>query len=184
MIYLITGKKASGKSKKALEITKGKKYVLFNEIFLKSAFCFNGVDSMTEYIIIDDVKNKESVEMFLKYKKLQIERQCKTPEIIDMPNVILISKNLTKKDFPCRIINVIECTCKKRYNKLLLSIVTILLLCAIIVYLCRLYFPENFNTVSFFENYLVFTFKLCLVVFIISIFILYFLWACKEFNKD
>lgn len=110
MITLITGMQASGKTTKAREITKGKNSVWLYEDLLKSPFCFNRVDSKTEYIVIDEVKNREAVGILLVSEKLQIERQCKKAEIIDMPNIILISQNLNREDFPNPNIKVIECT--------------------------------------------------------------------------
>lgn len=110
MITLITGMQESGKTTKAREITKGKNTIWLYENLLKSPFCFNRVDSDTEYMVIDEVKNKEAISMFLVSEKLRIERHCKKDEIIDMPNVILISENLNRNDFPNQNIKVIECT--------------------------------------------------------------------------
>jgi hypothetical protein len=64
----------------------------------------------------------------------------------------------------------------KRDYTALVAVVT-LIVCAIIVYFGRIYFPENFNpeTVSFFENYWVLTLGLC---------ILGLWWVGSELVKD
>ena len=73
----------------------------------------------------------------------------------------------------------------KRDYTALAAVVT-LIVCAIIVYFGRIYFPENFHpeTVSFFENYWVLTLGLCFVVGLISICILGLWWVGSELVKD
>ncbi len=73
----------------------------------------------------------------------------------------------------------------KRDYTALAAVVT-LIICAIIVYFGRIYFPENFHpeTASFFENYLVLTLGLCFVVGLISIVIFGLWWVCSELVKD
>ena len=73
----------------------------------------------------------------------------------------------------------------KRDYTALATVVT-LIICAIIVYFGRIYFPENFHpeTVSFFENYWVLTLGLCFVVGVILISILGLWWIGSELVKD
>lgn len=67
-----------------------------------------------------------------------------------------------------------------------LPAVVILILCAIIVYFGRIYFPENFQpqTVSFFENYWVLTLGFCFVVGLISISLFGLWWIGSELIKE
>ena len=73
----------------------------------------------------------------------------------------------------------------KRDYTALAAVVT-LIVCAIIVYFGRIYFPENFQpeTVSFFENYWVLTLGLCFIVGLISICILGLWCIGSELVKD
>ena len=73
---------------------------------------------------------------------------------------------------------------KKGYTAL--TWVATLIICAIVTYFGRIYFPDNFHpeTVSFFENYLVLTLGLCFVIGLISICLLGLWWVVGELIKD
>ena len=78
------------------------------------------------------------------------------------------------------------CKIRMKRDYTALAAVTILMICAIVTYFGRIYFPENFHpeTVSFFENYWVLTFGLCSVVALISISLLGLWWVGSELVKD
>jgi cell division protein FtsX len=67
-----------------------------------------------------------------------------------------------------------------------LAAVSTLIICAIVTYFGRIYFPDNFHpeTVSFFENYWVLTLGLYFVVGLISICLLGLWWVVSELIKD
>jgi len=67
-----------------------------------------------------------------------------------------------------------------------LTAVATLIICAIVTYFGRIYFPNNFHpeTVSFFENYCVLTLGLCFVVALISICLLGLWWIGSELVED
>lgn len=107
MITLITGDPSSGRSTIAIEITRGKKSVWLHEGSLGSCFCFNVVHSDTEFIVIDEVNDIDAAYVFIN-EELEIQRPSKKTEIIKMPDVILISRNLSSEDFPDIDLHVIE----------------------------------------------------------------------------
>ncbi len=67
-----------------------------------------------------------------------------------------------------------------------LAAVSTLIICAIVTYFGRIYFPDNFHpeTVSFFENYWVLILGLCFVVGLISICLLGLWWVVSELIKE
>ena len=73
----------------------------------------------------------------------------------------------------------------KKYT-ILTSIISSLIICVIVVYFGRIYFPKNFQpeTISFFENYWVLVLGVCFIVMLVSICILALLWSSKELVKN
>lgn len=73
---------------------------------------------------------------------------------------------------------------EKKYA--VLGAVITLIVNAIIVYFGRIYFPKNFmpETVSFFENYWVLTFGMCLVVGVTCLIILVFWFIGGNLIKE
>ncbi|WP_020531428.1 hypothetical protein [Flexithrix dorotheae] len=109
MITLITGKRSSGKTRKAKELTKEKETVWLSEDLLISPFSYYMINSKTEFIVIDDLKNKEAVLMLLSSEKIRIERRGKDAELIKTPNIIIISETLDENDFLKMDLNIIKC---------------------------------------------------------------------------
>lgn len=108
MITLITGNLGCGKTTKAVQMTENRKTVWLNERALREPFCFQSVTPETECIVIDELVSKNAINMFLSSDKLQIERENEAPEMIDMPDIIIISGSLNKNDFLTDNVKIID----------------------------------------------------------------------------
>jgi hypothetical protein len=90
MIITIQGKRGEGKTAVANKICEGKKSVCIAEYSLASAFWTEEIDVDTEIILIDDVRNYDKTCKYFRSEFLTINKQCKKPVNINMPDVILI----------------------------------------------------------------------------------------------
>jgi len=93
MIITIEGKRCEGKTTLARKISKGKKVSFIEEHSLKSPFWTNQIHNDTELIVVDDVTNFETTYGIFRAEILTINRQCKEPIDVKMPDVILIRKS-------------------------------------------------------------------------------------------
>ena len=73
-----------------------------------------------------------------------------------------------------------------KLNSTALIATIVLIICAIITYFGRIYYPNNFypETVSFFENYWVLVLGLCFIIGLISVCILILLYFGNKLLKD
>lgn len=90
MIITIEGKQGEGKTTLAREICKGKKVSFIKEHSLISPFWTNQMDDDTEMIVVDEVKKYEETYAIFRSDFLTINRQCKKPINVKMPDVILV----------------------------------------------------------------------------------------------
>ena len=90
MIITIEGKPNEGKTSLAKKICKGKKASFIQESSLSSPFWTAQMDDDTDFIVVDDVKNYEKTYSKFRCDQLTINKQCKEPVIVNLPNVILI----------------------------------------------------------------------------------------------
>jgi len=90
MIITIQGKQGEGKTTLAKKMCKGKKVSFIEEHSLKSPFWTTQMDNDTDYIVVDGVTNYEETYSIFRNEILTINRQCKKPVDIKMPDVILV----------------------------------------------------------------------------------------------
>jgi len=100
-IKIVFGKRGSGKTRYAEEITKNSKskWINFHEIESRNTFRFNVVDKDTEVVIIDNIlKDKFCFDEILFFSKgINVEKQCQEP-FFAYPEFILIFDDLKLKD--------------------------------------------------------------------------------------
>lgn len=92
MIITIKGSQGEGKTTLAKKMCKGKKVFFIEEHSLKSPFWTSQMDDNTDFIVVDDVSNYEETYSIFRSEFLTINRQCKKPFDIKMPNVILVCR--------------------------------------------------------------------------------------------
>ena len=92
MIITIQGKQGEGKTMLAKKMCKGKKVSFIEEHSLKSPFWTSQMDDDTDFIVIDDVVNYEETYSIFRSEILTINKQCKNPVDVKMPDVILVHR--------------------------------------------------------------------------------------------
>ncbi len=90
MIITIQGKPGVGKTTLAKKICKEKKVSFIEEHSLKSPFWTNQMDDDTDFIVVDSVTNYEETYSIFRSEILTINRPCKEPVEVKMPDVILV----------------------------------------------------------------------------------------------
>ena len=90
MIIIIQGKQGEGKTTLAKKMCIGKKASFIEEHSLKSPFWTNQMNDDTDFIVVDDVTNYEETYSIFRSEILTINRQCKEPVEVKMPDVILV----------------------------------------------------------------------------------------------
>ena len=93
MIITIEGKQGEGKTTLAKKICKGKRVSFIQEHSLKSPFWANQMDDDTEILVVDEVANYEETYSLFRAGILRINRQCKEPLDVKMPDVILVRQS-------------------------------------------------------------------------------------------
>mgnify|MGYP003640975131 CR=1 FL=1 len=78
------------KKKKIKKMCIGKKVSFIEEHSLKSPFWTNQMNDDTDFIVVDDVTNYEETYSIFRSEILTINRQCKEPVEVKMPDVILV----------------------------------------------------------------------------------------------
>ncbi len=96
---VILGSRGSGKTTLALKLVKSKKYIKLEQWELKSSFCFKNIEPDTEAIIIDECTDISPIDSLLKAQQCVVEKQAEWPFIFEIPELVIVSSNLTKNDF-------------------------------------------------------------------------------------
>lgn len=90
MIITIEGKQGEGKTTLARKISKGKKTLFIPESSLTSPFWTNQMEDDTEFIVVDEVRKYDETCNVFRSDLLTINRRCKKPFNVKMPDVILV----------------------------------------------------------------------------------------------
>lgn len=109
-VTIITGAVATGKSKKAREMTASKKTVWLDRLNLKDPFLFQSITSETEVIVIDDLADQKisEIKKFIGTPKLMVNTRGKMSFEVERPEIIIVSNDLKKKDFIRQHVDFIE----------------------------------------------------------------------------
>jgi hypothetical protein len=101
-MQIFVGPPASGKSRKAREITEGKNALWLlarnGKRFPESNFQLDQVTDETEYIVIDDARgNINQIAQFFFNERLQIDRMGKLPIVVNRPKIIITTDQVDYK---------------------------------------------------------------------------------------
>jgi deoxyadenosine/deoxycytidine kinase len=93
MIFIITGRQASGKTTLLDYLTDHFQVSYIYDEMIKdrfSRFLFNNIEDYTKFIVFQDTKKIHKILKMISGNEITIEKQCQSPRKIKTPDIIIV----------------------------------------------------------------------------------------------